>query len=392
MAWSRQRAIRGVAAALAIGGVTAAPGGAAGQPRAIAWRPATASPQPAAAAAADAALLSRCGAADGALAEVARQNVARQVGGQEILPSDELVFTMRASGEPHAWPRAWSITGAGLTDDDLAKRLGDWTAAWSTLGVRRCGIARGAKPDGSAVVSAIAIDALADLAPLPTTARVGQWMKLEGTMLVAASEVKVVLLGPRGAPKAVLASLSQGKVRSTFSVDQPGGWLVQVLATVATGPRPVLEAMVFAGAAPPGQFVRPSAPGEASAKGAADDADAVLRMMNAARASEGQPALARDAALDRLARAHAEAMIKARMVGHDVGGGDPAARLAAAGYQARVAGENVASSDTPENAHRAIWASPSHRGNLLLRDYRKAGVAAVRDAAGRVWVTELFAG
>jgi uncharacterized protein YkwD len=114
--------------------------------------------------------------------------------------------------------------------------------------------------------------------------------------------------------------------------------------------------------------------------------------MNAARASEGLPALAQDAALDAIARAHSEAMIKARMVGHDVGGGDPAARLSAAGYKAKVAGENVVSSDTPENAHRAIWASPSHRGNLLMRDYAKAGVAVVRGAAGRVWVTQLFAG
>lgn len=383
---------KGAAISAVIAVAIAGAGAAAAQPGPVAWQPVTASPQPAGGASAEAALLARCGAADGALAEVARRNVARQVGGQDILASDELVFTMRAAGEPHAWPRAWSIAGAALTDDELSKRLGDWTAGWSTLGVRRCGIARGARADGSAVVSAIAIDALADLSPLPTTARVGQWLKLEGAMLVAASEVKVVLLGPRGAPKTVLASLSQGKIRSTFSVDQPGGWLVQVLATVATGPRPVLEAMVFAGATPPGQFVRASAPGEDAAKGAADDADAVLRMMNAARASEGLPALARDAALDQIARAHADAMMKARMVGHDVGAGDPAARLAAAGYKAKVAGENVASSDTPENAHRAIWASPSHRGNLLMRDYRKAGVAAVRDAAGRVWVTELFAG
>jgi uncharacterized protein YkwD len=367
-------------------------GGAAAQPAMVAWKPATRSPQPAAAAPEDATLQALCGAPDAALAEVARRNVARQAAGMDILPSDELVFTLRAAGDPHVWPRAWSVAGGGLAEDDLEKRLRDWTSGWSTLGVRRCGIARGTKGDGSAVVAAIAIDALADLSALPTAARVGQWLKLEGAMLVPATEVKVVLLGPRGAPRSVLASLSQGRVRSTFSVDQPGGWLVQVLATVATGPRTVLEAMVFAGATPPSQFVRASAPGEEAAKGAPDDAEGMLRRMNAARASEGLPALAQDAALDAIARAHSEAMIKARMVGHDVGGGDPAARLSAAGYKAKVAGENVVSSDTPENAHRAIWASPSHRGNLLMRDYAKAGVAVVRGAAGRVWVTQLFAG
>jgi hypothetical protein len=52
----------------------------------------------------------------------------------------------------------------------------------------------------------------------------------------------------------------------------------------------------------------------------------------------------------------------------------------------------VASAATPEGAHRALWASPSHRGNLLDRGYERAGVAVVRDSSGRVWVTQLFAG
>jgi uncharacterized protein YkwD len=190
----------------------------------------------------------------------------------------------------------------------------------------------------------------------------------------------------------VPSSLSDGRLRSSFSVDQPGPWLVQVLASVSTGPRPVLEAMIFAGSPPPARFVRAPAPGEEAANGAADDADAMLRRMNAARASEGLPALSRDAALDALSRAHCDGMIEARMLGHDVGSGDPAARLSAAGYEARLVGENVASSATPESAHRAIWASPSHRGNLLDRGYTRAGVAVVRDAGGRVWVTQLFAG
>ncbi len=88
----------------------------------------------------------------------------------------------------------------------------------------------------------------------------------------------------------------------------------------------------------------------------------MLRMMNAARASERLPALARDAALAALARAHSEEMIKAKMVGHDVGSGDPAARLQGGRVRGDDRGENVASSGTTEGAHRAIWASPSRRG------------------------------
>ncbi|WP_438016183.1 CAP domain-containing protein [Sorangium sp. So ce315] len=368
-------------------------GAAAAEPPALTWQATTRSPQPLAASAPElAALAARCGSADAALAAVARRNVERQLQGGDFMPPDELAFTLRAAGAPQAWPRGWSISGQGLEPAEIGTRLDGWLSGWTTLGVRRCGVAQAKKPDGTVIVAAVGVDALADLSPLPTKARVGQWVTLEGTMRVPATAVKVVLLGPRGAPRTVLSSLSGARLRSSFAVDQPGGWLVQVLATVATGPRPVLEAMIFAGSAPPGRFVRATAPGEAAAKGAKDDEDAMLRMMNAARASEGLPALARDPALAALARAHSEAMIEARMVGHDVGSGDPAMRLKAAGYKATIAGENVASSSTTEGAHRAIWASPSHRGNLLDRRYGRAGVAVVRDASGRVWVTQLLAG
>ncbi|EYF06423.1 CAP domain-containing protein [Chondromyces apiculatus] len=362
------------------------------QPPPLTWQPSTQSPQRAAPSPRDAALLGLCGIPDAALTEVARRNVERQILGLDILAADELLFTLRAAGDPHPWPRAWSVDGGPLPDADLTQRFSGWLSGWRTLGERRCGASRDTRPDGSEVVAVISIDALADLAPLPTTARVGQWLRLDGAMLVPASEVKLVLLGPRGEPRTLPASLHQGRIQGTFAVDQPGTWLVQILATVSTGPRPVLEAIVHAGTAPPTTFVRATAPGEGAAQGARDDADAMIRMMNAARISEGKPPLTRDPALDALALAHAVAMQKAGFVGHDVGQGDPSARLAAAGYVARVAGENVATSDRPEHAHRAIWASPSHRGNLLMGDYRRAGVGVVRDATGRVWVAELFAG
>jgi uncharacterized protein YkwD len=358
----------------------------------LVWKSATQSPHPAVADAKMAPLLALCGGSDAALTEVAARSAHRQLDGSSILGADELAYNLRASGDPHVWPRAWSIAGEALDSDDIAKRVKAWIAPWNTLGTRRCGIARVKGTDGMTVVAAVAIDALADLQPLPTTARVGQWITLDGAMLVPTTEAKVILLGPRGAPKTVIASLSGSRVHATFSVDQPGAWMVQVLATVATGPRPVLEAMIFAGAAPPSQFVPMTAPGESAAKGAKDDDQGMFQMINAARVAEQLAPLARDAALDRLARTHSEAMLRARMVGHDVGQGDTLARSKAAGIKAHVIGENVASAGTLENAHRALWASPSHRGNLLLDKFTHVGVAVVRAPDGMVWVTEMFSG
>jgi uncharacterized protein YkwD len=211
-------------------------------------------------------------------------------------------------------------------------------------------------------------------------------------MLIPASAVHVVLLGPRGAPKEVPATLIADKIRSTFSVDQPGPWMVQVLATLSIGPRPVLEAMIFAGTPPTGHFVSAPAPGESAAHGARDDDDGMLRMINAARASEGLSSLVRDPQLDKVAKTHSEEMLKARLVAHDAGTGSPSARVRAAGLSVHVVGENVATAGSLENAHRVLWASPSHRGNLLSEQFTRVGVAVVRAPDGTVWVTEMFAG
>ena len=377
---------------LALSAITlGAPSGLADVP-ALSWKSALQSPQTATADKSVSAFQSMCGTADAALVAVAERNSKRQLEGSEIYGADELAFTLRAAGDPHVWPRAFSIAGSTLEEDYLKKKLKGWMDGWSTLGTKRCGLSKATKSDGSTVFSVIAVDALADMTSLPTTARVSQWITLEGKMLVAASAVKVVLLGPRGAPKSVTASLDKDKIKSTFSVDQAGMWLVQVLATVSTGPRPVLEGLVFAGTTPPTKFTRQSVPGEDAGKETKDDAEAVLKMLNAARTGEGAKALTRDPALDKLAKAHSDEMAKAKMVGHDVGGGDPAARIKAAGIKAKVAGENVASAASAQNAHRALWASPSHRSNMLSGDFTKVGIAAVKDAEGRVWVTQLFSG
>lgn len=391
MAVPKQISRLGIAAALGLFALPLAIPAARAELPPLRWKTSTGSPhQGAVLEDRDVPLYALCGANDAALQAVAKRNLASLLDTGNLLTSDDLSFTLRAEGDPHVWARAWSVAGQMLENDDIARRMKGWISGFTALGERRCGIARGTRADGANVTVAVGIDALADMAPLPTQARVGQWLKLEGTMLVPASSVKVILLGPKGAPKTVLASLSGDSIRSTFAVDQEGPWLVQVLATVSTGPRPVLEAMVFAGSSPPSRFVSLPAPGEEAAKGAADDPDALLRMVNAARAGEGQAALTRDPRLDKLAQAHADEMVKAKMVGHDVGKGDLRARMTDSGLRVRIAGENLASARSIEHAHRALWASPSHRDNILYNDFRRMGAAAVRTTDGSVWVAEVF--
>ena len=87
-------------------------------------------------------------------------------------------------------------------------------------------------------------------------------------------------------------------------------------------------------------------------------------------------------------------MLENRTAAHDVGDGDLRERFEAddSGARYRIAvGENVARASSVARAHRAIYASPSHRIVLLDADYTHVGVAVASAPDGTVYVCETFA-
>jgi uncharacterized protein YkwD len=356
------------------------------------WRADTRSPRPAGPPdPSDRGLLELCASGDASLNAVAARVAERQAAKLAPLDVAQITFALRAQGVPYVWPRIWSLEGVTVETRDARARLARWLGTFHDGGVRRCGIADVRASDGERVLAVVAVDVLADLAALPTRVRSGHWLEVRAKLLVPADAASVIVLGPRGAPKSVPTTLHHGLVEAAFSADRAGPWLVQVVASVQTGPRPVAEAMIQADAAQPARFHAEPAPGEDAARGAADDATRLERMVNAARVDEGLKPLARDPRLDGVARAHVRAMMQARELGHDVGDGSPADRVAALGLAVTSAGENVAHARTVRLAHRALWASPSHRDNLLHRGFDALGVGVARDRDGSVWVCELFA-
>lgn len=362
------------------------------------WATETTAPRPAVttpAGSLDAELLARCGAADEGLQSAARRLAQRKAAGQPTPDVDGIVFAMRTAGQPHVWPRAWIVSAERFEREATKRTMESWRRSLGEpVGERRCGVATArAVVDGrevGQVIVALAVDALADMAPLPIRARTGQWLELDARLKVGASTAKVVLVGPGGAPRTVPTSFQEGRVRARFALDRPGPFTVQVLADVATGPRPVLEAQVFADVEPPRAMPSVSAPGEDAGDGKAG-ADALVEMVQAVRRERNLPALTRDPRLDRLALAHARRMKEERMVGHDVGDGDPGQRVQAAGLSAKEAGENVAHAESIRLAHRSLWQSPSHRANLERPGFTHVGAAVVEDPDGTVWVCEIFA-
>ncbi len=353
-------------------------------------------------------LSASCGAVDGVLVRIAgrlareRAEVAslevrdptkasvdlrERARGHGVPDPDRVVMLLREAGEPHVRPRLLSTSGRGWVDDDAVRSQLVALKRPTT----RCGVGVARTPQGKELLVGVVVDALADLEPLPIRARTGEWLTWVARVHVSTSNAKLVVLGPRGVPRTVPTSNEpSGLVRARFALEQAGAFTVQLVGDVAGGPQPLLEARVFADTPP--RFEEGPAPGEdASASDDRDDADALARMTTALRATESLPALDRDAALDALARTHAEKMRASATIAHDVGDGDLRARFEAEGLAAKVIGENVARSRSVALAHRALHASPSHRMNLLRPDYTQIGVAVVRDAAGNVYACEVFA-
>ncbi len=347
------------------------------------WQPETRSPQATTAPRDE--LARACAHRDAALERVAAFVAERESAAGEELDAERVTDAMRAEGAPYVWPHVWLLSGRRLGDDATA-RFEQWLGALPRVSELRCGtaLARGANGE---VALGVAVDVLADLEPLPTNA----WLDVRARMLVTTSAAEVLVLGPRGAPHGVPTTFDAGRVRARFNVDHEGPWLVQVLATVEGGPRPVAEAVVYAGAAPTTLAPTRPAPGEDAARALAP-ADALAAMVNGARASEGLERLARDARLDHVAQAHAEAMRDAHRLAHEGVDGTPADRVKDAGIEASAVGENVAHAADAQHAHRTLWQSPSHRSNLLEKHFNALGVGMARDADDTLWVCEVFAG
>jgi hypothetical protein len=335
-------------------------------------------------------LLDICGRGEDGLREVAAAMVARKLEGLPDFEGDELSQRQRVAGEPHVWPRGLTISGRALDHDATRAKVRAWSAA-SPRGDQRCGVAIGYAADGTEAVAVVAVTAAAELAPLPTESHVGAWLAIDAKLLVPATGGRVLVSGPSGRPRTLPSELAGSHLLARFAPDAPGAFTVQVVADLETGPRPVLEAIVFADTSPWAGPPAMAAPGETAPLPSDDDHTAIVAMVDGLRASARLPSFTVDARLDRIALAHAERMRRARSVAHDLGDGDPVARMGEAGLHVRVCGENVAHAETLALAHRALYASPSHRANLLSSSFDRIGVGVVRDADGSVWVTEELA-
>jgi uncharacterized protein YkwD len=322
-----------------------------------------------------------CPEPDQALTSVARSIAAG------VNAATEVAAALHAAGDPHVAARTMLLEGPRLTGSDVAPRVRSWLSAAASTGSLRCGFAS-APGKGGWRFAAVALDALADVSPVPTRARIGSWIDIDARLLIAARGAKVVVQTPEGNVYGLPTLFVAGRAKARANVDRAGRWVFQVLVEDATGPRPALEVSVFAGVEP---FQPVASASELStADSVADPEAGILALLNQARREGRLPPLRRDPRLDQLALRHSAAMRGAQRLGHNVGDADPDQRLRAAGYPSRAIGENVAHAASPLLAHRALLGSPSHRANMLDARFDAVGIGVSADADGSVWVTQIF--
>ena len=122
---------------------------------------------------------------------------------------------------------------------------------------------------------------------------------------------------------------------------------------------------------------------EARPTGTADDEAAFVSRINADRRAAGLPAYATAGDLVTVARRHAQRMADRGEHYHN-----PNLASEVSGW--RLVGENVGQGPDVAGLHQAFMSSPSHRANILRREFTQVGVGVVRSASGRIFVVEVF--
>lgn len=104
-------------------------------------------------------------------------------------------------------------------------------------------------------------------------------------------------------------------------------------------------------------------------------------LINAYRKQKGLKALTLNAELTNAAKAHARDLAKWDRISHyGSDGSNPWDRVKRAGYNAKVAAENVGTGQAAfEEVLKGWQASPGHNKNLLMSDVEHMGIALVQD-------------
>jgi len=333
-------------------------------------------------------LLTRCGPGDGALHDAAEALAELSLDQVEIEP-EIINYFLRKRGAPYLTPEVWSVEFEGPLRAEVEEAARGFLEGNRSKNPIRCGIGLASSGRTQALVILRAQNP-GQLLPIPMKVAPNTKQLIEVRLLDPPLGAELVALPPLGGARRSAMTVSGERAQAEVYLADPGEWLIQIMVDSSGGPKAVFLAAIEVGGETKLYSERKAVPGEKALK--ADDAPevAILAMLNQARKTAHLPPLKRNGALDQIARRHSENMARLGLISHDTGDGIPARRLEAAGLTVAAAGENVAKAPTVLRLHRTLWASPSHRENMLLSRWEEVGIGVTKDDSGRLFLTQLF--
>ncbi len=178
--------------------------------------------------------------------------------------------------------------------------------------------------------------------------------------------------------------MSYSLTGSLANAGQPSGKASRTQTGEAAEARTKVAAATAHDKAPRGSYERapPGALAERDYSATRLEAERARDLVNVYRKEKGLRPLKLQPALTEAARAHSRDLAKWDRISHfGSDGSNPWDRVKRAGYNARLAAENVGTGQvTIEEVIRGWQTSPGHNKNLLLTDAEHMGIALVQDA------------
>jgi uncharacterized protein YkwD len=334
---------------------------------------------------------------DPLLGRAARELAFQQSIWNDVVQEDVVAFILRASG---AADRTVTQGYAATNGDGMepARAQIEKVLAVHPGEPARVGVGEVWVPGAKLHKVISVLVSLGDQEIRPASRRVergGRW-ELSGTLPRGFHDPSALAHWPDGRFETVPVTGERGQFHVLLPAGDSVGTLTVCVGAVGPhGPRPIVQLPVEVGRDPPDTYDTRVLPDESTVRAPAQAEALVFDLLNADRRRAGLPALARDTALDAIARAHSTDMRDTGFFGHvSPKTGSPRQRIEAAGYKASSYGENVASGGHVHEMQRGLYDSLSHRRSILDPRMTKVGIGvALGTSYGRPgWqLTQLFA-
>lgn len=236
-----------------------------------------------------------------------------------------------------------------------------------------------------------------EMQAVSTTAAPGGSLTLVVRFLRPVDGASVITTRPDGSVVNIETGFSGDRMVAAVEIaDRPGTQWIEVIAVDASGPHVALLFPVEVGGEPPRAWVGARRQDEGWITDPVAAEAYAQSLLAQDRARFGLAHLIRDDILAAVARRHSAEMARNGEIAHvSPSTGTVADRLAAAGFQAEFAAENIARSSTIADAQEALMRSPSHRAAILSAQATHVGVGVVSRNEGKAgvvhYMTQVFA-